>query len=45
MAIRHAGMEKIYYLQGYADLLSKEMLKEAGVELIKLENILQGENR
>lgn len=34
--IINAGIEKIYYLDGYADTMSQEMLKEAGVDLIKL---------
>ena len=36
--IINAGIEKVYYKSGYADSLSREMLKEAGVELIKSEN-------
>ncbi len=32
--IINAGIRKIYYRSGYADLMSQDMLKEAGVELI-----------
>ena len=37
--IINAGINKIYYLDGYADTISSEMLKEAGIEVIKIENI------
>ncbi len=33
--IINAGIKKVYYRSGYADTMSREMLKEAGVELIK----------
>ena len=33
----NAGIREIYYLDGYADGLSRSMLEEAGVEIIKLE--------
>ena len=36
--IINAGISKIYYLSGYADQMSQEMLNEAGVELIKFEH-------
>jgi dCMP deaminase len=36
--IINAGIVRIYYASGYADTLSKEMLAEAGVELVKLES-------
>ncbi|NNG02314.1 MAG: cytidine deaminase [Desulfobacteraceae bacterium] len=36
--IINAGIERIYYESGYADSMSEEMLAEAGVQLIKLEN-------
>jgi dCMP deaminase len=35
--IINAGVEKIYYLSGYADELSTEMLAEAGVSVVQLE--------
>lgn len=34
--IINAGIRKVYYLDGYADALSREMLATAGVELIPL---------
>ncbi len=43
--IINAGLKKIYYKDGYADSMSEEMLKEAGVEVIKLNNSKQGENK
>ncbi len=33
----NAGIMKIFYKSGYPDELSKDMLKEAGVRLVKLE--------
>jgi dCMP deaminase len=42
--IINAGIKKIYYLSGYADTLSQEMLKEAAVEVIKLHSDSQEEN-
>lgn len=36
--IINAGIKKIYYRDGYADSLSRDMLDEAGVEILKLEN-------
>ena len=35
--IINAGINKIYYQSGYADFMSEELLKEAGVEVIKIE--------
>jgi dCMP deaminase len=35
--IINAGIKTIYYKAGYADDLSKEMLDEAGIDLIKLQ--------
>ena len=35
--IINAGIKKIYYLSGYADSMSEEMLNEAGVKVYKLE--------
>ncbi|MCW7753220.1 cytidine/deoxycytidylate deaminase family protein [Desulfobotulus sp. H1] len=32
----NAGIEKIYYLEGYADPLSEEMLAEAGIPLERI---------
>ena len=34
----NAGIVKIYYGEGYADLLGEEMLREAGIEVIQLES-------
>ncbi|MBU3947770.1 MAG: cytidine/deoxycytidylate deaminase family protein [Proteobacteria bacterium] len=34
--IINAGIIKIYYLDGYADEMSSEMLEEAGIEVTKL---------
>jgi dCMP deaminase len=34
--IINAGIKKIYYQEGYADELSKDMLAEAGIEVIRL---------
>jgi len=34
--IINAGIRTIYYLSGYADTMSEEMLKEAGVDILKL---------
>lgn len=33
----NAGIKKIYYKSGYADSISEEMMKEAGIEVIKLD--------
>ena len=33
----NAGIEKIYYRQGYADFLGGQMLEEAGVQLVQLD--------
>ncbi len=43
--IINAGIKTIYYLSGYADDLSKEMLEEADVDVIKLDAARQEENR
>jgi dCMP deaminase len=42
--IINAGIRKIYYQSGYADDLSREMLREAGVEMTKLDTKTQGED-
>ncbi|MCP4681418.1 MAG: cytidine deaminase [Desulfobacterales bacterium] len=34
--IINAGIRKILYMDGYADVMSKEMLEEAGVELTRI---------
>jgi len=39
--IINAGIKKIYYASGYADAISGEMLKEAGVETIKFNDIIK----
>ncbi len=36
--IINAGIDKIYFNEGYADSMSKEMLKEAGIEILKHDN-------
>jgi len=36
--IINAGIQTIYYLSGYADPMSEEMLKEAGVDVLKIDN-------
>ncbi len=38
--IINAGINKIYYASGYADALSGDMLSEAGIETIKLNDPL-----
>jgi len=43
--IINAGIRNIYYLSGYADKLSGEMLAEAGVEVIQLGSDHQEESR
>lgn len=43
--IINAGIRKIYYLSGYADQLSGEMLAEVGVEVIQLDTDHQEESR
>jgi dCMP deaminase len=35
--IINAGIKLIYYLSGYADTMSEEMLAEAGVGIVKLD--------
>jgi dCMP deaminase len=35
--IINAGIKRIYYHSGYADAMSKEMLKEAGIDLIQFD--------
>ena len=42
--IINAGIKKIYYASGYADMLSEDMLNEAAVEVIKLDSKRQEEN-
>jgi dCMP deaminase len=34
--IINAGIQKIVYQEGYSDALAKEMLKESGIEVAKL---------
>ena len=43
--IINAGIKTIYYLSGYADALSKEMLEEAAVAVVQLNASRQEENR
>jgi dCMP deaminase len=33
--LMNAGIERIVYGEGYADVLAKEMLKESGIEVEK----------
>jgi dCMP deaminase len=35
--IINAGINRIFYKSGYADSMSEEMLKEAGVDVIKVD--------
>jgi dCMP deaminase len=35
--IVNAGLVKIYYLDGYADSISSQILDEAGIEVIKID--------
>jgi dCMP deaminase len=41
--IINAGLKKIFYQDGYADSMSEEMFKEAGIEVIKHTTRKQGE--
>ena len=43
--IINAGIKAIYYLSGYADSMSEEMLDEAGVKVIKLEADSAGKDK
>ena len=36
--IINAGIKTIYYIEGYADSISEDMLKEADIELIRLDD-------
>lgn len=38
--IAHAGIAKLYFAEGYATLDGEELLKQAGVEIIQVENIV-----
>jgi len=38
--IAHAGIAKLYFAEGYASLDGEELLKQAGVEIIQVENIV-----
>jgi len=38
--IINAGIQTIYYQSGYADSMSREMLDEAGVDVLQIENPL-----
>jgi dCMP deaminase len=40
--IINAGIKKIYYIDGYPDGISSEMLGEAGVEVLKTDEVWQG---
>ena len=41
--IINAGIKKIYYQAGYADSLAKELLGEAGIEIIQINSDNRGE--
>ncbi len=41
--IINAGIKNIYYIEGYADSISEDMLKEADIQLMRLDNQAQGE--
>jgi dCMP deaminase len=43
--IMNAGIEKIVFEEGYADALAKQMLKESGIEVEKLNRKLKMEDR
>jgi deoxycytidylate deaminase len=34
--IINAGIRKVYYMEGYADPISEQLLEEAAVDIIKL---------
>ena len=36
--IINAGIKNIYYIEGYADSISEDMLKEADIQLMRLDN-------
>lgn len=36
--IINAGIKAIYYVEGYADSISEDMLKEADIQLVRLDN-------
>ena len=38
--IAHAGVAELYFAEGYATLDGEELLKQAGVEIIQVENIV-----
>jgi len=38
----NAGIRKIYYRSGYADHMSTQMFEEAGIVVVHLENLKQG---
>ncbi len=42
--IINAGIQKIYYQSGYADSLAKELLEEAGIELMQIDSDNRGES-
>ncbi len=42
--IINAGIQKIYYQSGYADSLAKELLQEAGIELMQIDSDNRGES-
>ncbi|MBW1892913.1 MAG: cytidine/deoxycytidylate deaminase family protein [Deltaproteobacteria bacterium] len=41
--IINAGIRNIYYVEGYADSMSEDMLKEADIQLMRLDKQTQGE--
>ena len=42
--IINAGIQKIYYQSGYSDSLAKELLEEAGIELMQNDSDNRGES-
>lgn len=42
--IINSGIKKIVYKSGYADPMSEQMLKEAKIDLIKLDDVPSGKN-
>jgi dCMP deaminase len=43
--IINAGLKNIYYQSGYADPLAREMLAEAGIEVVQLDADKQGDQK
>ena len=37
----NAGIKRIFYIEGYKDALAKELLDEAGIKVIALDNVIK----